>query len=66
MKNKKEKERIQNQSKKPTIGTYVVKSEFDDALLVTTISLTTTSRKGVGNDWVLDSGRTYHMCPHRD
>jgi len=30
------------------------------------MSLVTTSGKGVDDDWVLDSGCTYHMCPHRD
>jgi len=34
--------------------------------LLTTISLATTSEKGLGDDWVLDSGCTYHMCPRRD
>jgi len=30
------------------------------------MSLATTSGKGVDDDWLLDSGCTYHMCPHRD
>ena len=28
--------------------------------------LATTSEKGLSDDWVLDSGCTYYMCPHRD
>jgi len=35
-------------------------------VLVATTSITTTSGKGVDDEWVLDSGCTYHMCPHGD
>ena len=30
------------------------------------MSPATTSGKDVDDDWVLDSGCTFHMCPHRD
>jgi len=30
------------------------------------MSLATTSRKAIDDDGILDSGCTYHMCPHRD
>ena len=29
-------------------------------------SLATTSEKGMDIDWILDSGCTFHMCPHKD
>ena len=35
-------------------------------MLLATISLATTSGNGLGDDWVLDSSCTYHICPHRD
>jgi len=60
LKNKKEKEE-KNQSKKPAMADCVVESESDGDILVAT-----TSGKGVDDDWVLDSGCTYHMCPYRD
>ena len=66
LKNKKEKEEKKNQSKKPTTTDCVVESKSDGDVLVATMSLATTSEKGVDNDWVLDSSCTYHMCPYRD
>ena len=43
----------------------VVESESDGDVLLAT-SLATTSGKGVDDNWVLDSGCTFHMCPHKD
>jgi len=62
LKNKKEKEEKENQSKKPATANCVVESESEGDVLVVTMSLATTSGKGVDDDWVLDSGCTYHMC----
>jgi len=66
LKKKKEKEEKENQSKKPAIADCVVKYESDGDVLVATMSLATTSGKGVDDDWILYSGCTYHMCPHRN
>jgi len=66
LKNKKEKEEKENQSKKPATTDCVIESESEGDVLVATMSLATTSRKEVDDDWILDSSCTYHMCPHRD
>jgi len=66
LKNKKETEEKENQSKKPATADCVVESESDGGVLVATMSLATTSGKGVDDDWTFDSGCTYHMCLHRD
>ena len=68
LKNKKEKEEKKNQSKKPVTADRVVESESesDGDVLVATISLAITSGKGVCDDWVLDFGCTYYVCPYRD
>ena len=43
----------------------VVESESDGDVLLAT-SLATTCGRGLDDNWVLDSGCTYHMCPRRD
>ena len=41
-------------------------SESDGDVLLATMSLATTFERGLGDDWVLNSSCTYHMCPRRD
>ena len=62
LKNKKGKEK----KEKTTTSDYVVESESDGDVLLATMSLATTSEKGLGDDWVLNSGCTYYMCHPRD
>ena len=50
LKNNKEKEGIENKSRKPATADCVVESESDGDMLVTTMSLATTSGKGVDDD----------------
>ena len=62
LKNKKGKE----ENKKTAATDCVVESEPDGDVLLATMSLATAFKKGLGDDWVLDSDCTYHMCPRRD
>jgi len=50
LKGKKEKEEKENQSKKPATTDCIVESESDGDVLVATMSLATTSGKGVDDD----------------
>ena len=44
-----------------------VESESDgDGFVVTDDALATTSSRIARDEWVLDTGCTYHMCPHKD
>ena len=60
------KKKGKEEKEKTVIADCVVESESDGDVLLATTSLATTSEKRLGDDWVLDSGCTYHMCPRRD
>jgi len=61
LKNKKEIEEKENQPKKQATANCVVEIESNGDVLIATMSLATTSGKGVGDDWALDSSCMYHM-----
>jgi len=62
LKNRKGKE----EKEKTATADCVVESESDGDVLLAPMSLATTSKKGLRDDWVLDSGCTYYTCPRRD
>ena len=66
MKTKKGKEEKEDHGKKTATAECVVELESNGDVLLVTMSLATTSGKRSDNDWILDSGCMYHMCPHRD
>jgi len=62
LKNKKGKE----EKEKFATADCVIQLQSDGDMLLATMSLATASKKGLGNNWVLDSDCTHHMCPRRD
>jgi len=63
---KPKKKKGKEEKEKTATVDYIVESESDGDALLATMPLAITSEKGLGDDWVLDSGYTYHMCPRRD
>ena len=53
------------EKEKTATADCAVDSESDGDVLLAT-SLATISERGMDIDWVLDSGCTFHMCPHKD
>ena len=54
-------------SEKPASAECVIESGSDgDVLVATCMSLATTTGRSIGDEWVLDSGCTFHMCPYRE
>ena len=60
LKNKKEKEKKNKQPQKLAEASIIDSESHGDLLCVTT------SNDRCAVEWILDSGCTYHMCPHKD
>ena len=56
----KKREKEEDNSREPAEASFAESDSDGDVLFATS------TERGSDSDWILDSGCTYHMCPHKD